>query len=104
MADKEWACRVNPDTLVRLSELSWQAAIDVGPGFGRLYSAPLANPADSMRGYEACCRHAGVEVRALTVGEMWDVWELVDENRPTMFRNGIPDPKAVASPETTSLS
>lgn len=94
MADKEWACRVDPDTLVRLSDLPWSAAESVGPQFSVAFIYPLRDPETARKLYEACCAHAGVEAQALNVGRMMRMWEQVDEDRPTMYVNGMPDPKA----------
>lgn len=92
--EKEWACRVTPDTLVRLSDLSWGAAEEIGSSFTVFFIYPLRDPETARKGYEACCRHVGIEPEPLTVGRMMRMWEQVEEDRPSMYIDGMPDPKA----------
>jgi len=96
MAEMEWACRVSPVTLVRLSDLPWSAAEEIGNSFSVAFIYPLRDPETARKIYEACCAHALVEVESLSVGRMMRMWEQVEEDRPTMYIDGMPAPKAEA--------
>jgi hypothetical protein len=98
----EWACTVAPGRQVRISELPWSVAASIGPEWGEVFVRPLTAPEAAQVVYEACCKLAGVEPKELTIGEMVSIWNLIEDDRPTMFDGGMPVPKAESGSTPTA--
>ena len=94
----EWVCRVAPDKMVRLSDLTVEDMQEVVKTAERdwfsLYLAPLSDLTGAVALYAKCCQKAGVEPHELTVGELWNLFERVPDDRPLAYTGGLPDPKA----------
>ena len=93
-----WTCKVTPDRAVRLEDIPARQLGDLETKLGvswlDLVVRPLGESQYAIAMYERCCALAGVEPRDLTVREMVDIFELVDDDRPDMYVGGLPDPKA----------
>ena len=94
-----WTCQVAPGRLVRLEDIPARQLGDLESRFGvswlELVGRPLGDSQHALAMYEKCCALAGVDVKELTVRELLDAFELVDDDRPEMYIGGLPDPKAV---------
>jgi len=70
-----------------------------GVSWLELVGRPLGDSQHALAMYEKCCGLAGVDPADLTVRQLLDAFELVDDDRPDMYIGGLPDPKA-AEPVT----
>jgi hypothetical protein len=93
-----WVCKVSPDKTVRLEDIPARQLGDLETrlkvSWLDLVVRPLGESQYAVAMYEKCCELAGVEPRDLTVREIIDAFELVDDDRPEMYVGGLPDPKA----------
>jgi len=95
---KGWAVHVTPETLIRFEDLlisEWaEISNKADVAWGTLFTTPLYHAEGVQAIYDACCAKAGVDSHPLTVKEATSVFELVPEDLPTQYQDGIPDPKA----------
>ena len=93
-----WTCKVRDDRVVRLEDIPARQLGELEARFSvtwlDLVVRPLADSQHAIAMYEKCCALASVEPRELTVRELVDIFELVDDDRPEMYVGGLPDPKA----------
>ena len=93
-----WVCKVTPERTVRLEDIPARQLGELESRFSvtwlDLVVRPLAESQYAIAMYEKCCALVGVEPRDLTVRELVDIFELVDDDRPEMYVGGLPDPKA----------
>ena len=94
-----WSVTVPGGKAVRCDDLPldvWIAiAKDTGKHWHEILRGPLLDEAVALALYRACCTHAGVtDPPALSLREMIDAYDLVGDDLPTMFEDGIPSPKA----------
>ena len=93
-----WTCQVAAGKTVRLEDIPARQLADLETRLGvswlELVGRPLADSAHALAMYERCCALAAVEPRDLTVRELLDAFELVDDDRPDLWIGGLPDPKA----------
>jgi len=98
-----WTCKVRDDRVVRLEDIPARQLGDLETRFGvswlELVGRPLGDSQHALAMYEKCCGLAGVDPADLTVRQLLDAFELVDDDRPEMYIGGLPDPK-VAEPVT----
>lgn len=94
----DWVCTVTDGKTVRLEDIpgtDWgPLEAETGDSWFQLAAAPLATSTRAMAVYRYCCRRVHEEPRDLTGGELWDVFNRVEDDRPTMYDGGLPDPKA----------
>jgi len=94
----EYVCHVSDEQTIRLVDLPDDAWDELEASTGEsgflFVVVPLGTTKRARTVYEFCCRKAGVEPATLTIGELWDVFELVADDRPTSYSDGLPDPKA----------
>ena len=99
-----WVCKIAPKTTVRCEDLPLEVYASIfeqtGIHWFELMNAPLRYEKAGRLLYEACCSHAGVEAKSLTLRDFADLYELAEDDKPSMFEDGIPDPNADA-PATT---
>lgn len=90
---QEWACNT-PGGQVRLADLTLEALADLekkcGAEWYRIVARPRSSAGNAIHIYAACCAAAGCEPETVTARKLMDVFELVDEDLPTMFEAGIP--------------
>jgi len=93
-----WGCTVPGGTVVRCDDLPLEVYADIAEQTGvhwhTLLNAPLRQEKAGHMLYLAACKHAGVEPVKLSIAQFADLFELVEEDLPTTFTDGIPDPKA----------
>ena len=102
MPDKTvWVCHVDPTHDVRVEDIPIEQFADVEKRFDTSWLSILASPLRTselaVAMYHKCAAIAGVEPKPLTAAQMLEVFELVDDDRPTMYAGGLPDPKAPES-------
>lgn len=99
-------CKIGEKT-VRFDDLTPQAWMEIENScksdWAQVYVAPMSDLAGAVAVVCECVKVAEPDVtdpmvRALeltkTLGKMSEVWVDVDEDLPTGFQDGIPDPKA----------
>jgi hypothetical protein len=95
-----WTCRVDETHTVRLEDIPIEQLDplenECGESWYLMVNAPLVRkPRTLLAIYRMCCELAGVEPAELpTAGEITAMFDLVDDDRPTMYSGGLPDPKA----------
>ena len=97
-----WTCKVSDSRTVRLEDIPARQLVDVcaelNVSWLVLVGLPVENTPEgivrTLAMYEKCCSIAGVEPKNLTVRELLDAFELVDDDRPDLYVSGLPDPKA----------
>ena len=94
-----WVCKVDDTRTVRLEDIPAKDLIDLEQRFGggnwlRFVVTPLYEVGVALAMYERCCALAGATPAELTVRELLDAFELVDDDRPDLYVSGLPDPKA----------
>lgn len=93
-----WGCKVPGGKVVRCDDLPLSVYADIAEQTGihwhTLLNAPLRHEKAGQLLYEAACRSVGVEPKELSVREFADAFDLVEDDLPTVFEDGIPDPKA----------
>jgi hypothetical protein len=93
---KYWACNVAFGVKVRVDDLPVSVFADInertGTNWWNLMNAPLRSEKAGMELYKACCRHVGVEAKPdMPIREWTGLFELVDDDLPSMFTDGMPD-------------
>lgn len=94
-----WICKVTPDVTVRLEDIpieEW-APLEkkIAESWLAMIAAPLRTSEMTIAVYQLCCRTAGVQPKSgLPAGRVLAMFELVDDDRPDYWLNGLPDPKA----------
>jgi hypothetical protein len=100
MSDRKtsWVCKVDDQHTVRLEDIPARQLVDLETSLETswlvLVGAPLQKVPMALAMYERCCALAGVEPRDVTSGELVEMFELVDDDRPMSYSGGLPDPKA----------
>ena len=94
----DWLVHVTPDVSIRLADIygdEWAPVeAETGDDWLLLASNPLGGPSKRMLAvYRLACQKAGVESKRLTSQELWAAFENVPDDRPTSYRDGLPDPK-----------
>jgi hypothetical protein len=93
-----WTCKVADGKVVRLEDIPARQLGDLETRFGvswlELVGRPLGDSQHALAMYEKCCGLVGTEPADLTVRQLLDSFELVDDDRPEMYVGGLPDPKA----------
>lgn len=109
-----WGCKISEKT-IRFDDLTPQAWIEIGRAteqgeWSRVYVAPMADLAGAIA---VVCEAVKVAepsegepmARALaltdTLGKMDKIFVQVDDDLPTAFEDGIPNPKAEDDASTT---
>lgn len=91
---------ITPAGQVELQDLPLEVLDDIEEKSGQRWPTILAAPATTARAarviYEAACRHVGCEPEKLTARTILDgrLFVQVDDDLPTLFEDGMPDPKA----------
>ena len=100
-----WACRVPDGRLVRCDDLPLEVYANIADKTGihwhQLLNAPIRQERAGELLYRAACESVQVPPKALSVREFADVFELVEDDLPVEFTDGIPDPKADGPATTT---
>lgn len=93
-----WVCKVSADHTVRLEDIPARQLTELETMLSvtwlDLVVRPLADSRGAIAMYEKCCFLSGVQPRELTVRELVDVYELVPDDLPETYTEGLPDPKA----------
>jgi hypothetical protein len=95
-----WTCRVDASHTVRLEDIPIEQLDplqqECEETWFSMVITPLARrPATILALYRKCCEVAGVEPRpVVTAREAIEMFDLTDDDRPTMYSGGLPDPKA----------
>lgn len=99
-----WGCNVPGGKVVRCDDLPLDVFADIAEQTGihwhTLLNAPLRHEKAGYLLYVACCKQAGVEPEQLSIRQFADAFDLVEDDVPVEFIDGIPAPKADA-PATT---
>ncbi len=100
-----WACRLPDGRQVRCDDLPLEVYANIADKTGihwhQLLNAPLRQERAGLMLYQAACESVGVTPKALSVREFADAFDLVEDDLPTEFTEGIPDPKADGPATTT---
>ena len=103
----DWVCKVTDDKTVRLGDIpgvDWDPlCIELDKTWYQLASAPLYGTGRQTQGiFDLCAARVGEPTHELTSNEMWDRFEHVKDDRPTMHdKSGLPLPKAEDAQATT---
>jgi len=100
-----WACTVAPGKVVRLSDIPIDDFVAIASRFtvdwGDIYYAPLRNAAVGKALYELCCSRMGTPTNPdLTAGQLLDAFNLIPDDVPYSFTDGLPDPTLVDASTT----
>jgi hypothetical protein len=100
-----WACRMPDGQLVRCDDLPLEVYATIADKTGihwhQLLNAPIRQERAGELLYRAACESVQQTPKALSVREFADIFELVEDDMPVEFSDGIPDPKADGPATTT---
>ena len=94
-----WICKVTPDQQVRLEDIpieEWTPLEkQLSESWLTMIAAPLRTSEMTLAVYHLCCRFIGATPESgMAAGKILAMFELVDDDRPDYWSNGLPDPKA----------
>lgn len=94
-----WTCKVTDDKpAVRLEDIPARQLVEVerqtDTSWLYLVGAPIQDVGRALAMYDRCCALVGVEPAEQSAGELLARFDLVEDDRPTMYEGGLPDPKA----------
>lgn len=100
-----WACRVPDGRLVRCDDLPLEVYADIAEKTGvhwhQLLNAPLRQERAGELLYKAACASVQLLPAVLKLRDFADLFELIEDDVPDEFTDGIPDPKADGPATTT---
>jgi hypothetical protein len=104
---EEWAV-TTPGGQVRIGDLPLDVVVqlegDTETEWWQIAAHPYRSAKVARYVYAACCAHVGCEPAALTLRDITEVFETVDEDLPTLYEGGIPKAASEAAPATPGSS
>ena len=101
---KYWGCKVPSGKIVRVEDLPMSVFADIhartAVPWYRVVDAPANDAKAGIAVYEACCAHVGEQPVELTAAQFIATFDVVDDDLPDTYVDGIPDPKADARATT----